>query len=90
MERLNAYREAGADCLFVPGVSDRDTIARLTKCVNGPLNILATAGSPSISEMSQLGSVRQIARELRDHGTFPGLADQAIPFAEVQTLLSRA
>ncbi len=105
VERLNAYRTAGADCLFVPGVTDRDTIARLVKGVKGPLNILATPGAPSIPEMKQLGvarvslgsgpsrvaigAVRQFARELRDHGTFAGLADPAIPFAEVQKLLSR-
>src|SRR6201999_3560253 len=27
VERLNAYREAGADCLFVPGIRDSETIA---------------------------------------------------------------
>jgi 2-methylisocitrate lyase-like PEP mutase family enzyme len=106
VERLNAYRDAGADCLFAPGVRDRDTIARLVKAVNGPLNILAAVGSPSVLEMKQLGvarvslgggpsrvalgAVRQFARELRDHGTLAALADQAIPPAEAQKLFSRA
>src|SRR6202045_537850 len=40
VERLCAYREAGADCLFAPGVRDADTIAKLVKAVGAPLNIL--------------------------------------------------
>jgi len=50
-ERLRAYRKAGADCLFVPGVKDAATISRLAKAVDGPLNILATAGGPNVNEL---------------------------------------
>src|ERR1700761_8830191 len=50
VERLRAYRKAGADFFFVPGVKDSATIARLVKAVDGPLNILATAGGPNVSE----------------------------------------
>src|SRR3984893_10227460 len=45
IERLNAYREAGAQCLFAPGVKDNETIAQLVSDVRGPLNILAVAGT---------------------------------------------
>jgi len=41
LRRLVAYREAGADCVFAPGLKDADTIGRLVKAVNCPLNILA-------------------------------------------------
>ena len=43
VERLRAYRDAGADCLFAPGLKDADTIAKLVRALNGPLNILVTA-----------------------------------------------
>jgi len=33
VQRLRAYREAGADCLFVPGLKDADTIAKLVRAV---------------------------------------------------------
>src|SRR5438067_13902247 len=36
VERLRAYRDAGASCLFPPGVSDRDTIAHLLKAADAP------------------------------------------------------
>src|ERR1700688_2822675 len=60
VERLNAYRKAGADSLFAPGVRDAETIGRLAKAVNGPLNILATAGVPSTTELERLG-VRRVS-----------------------------
>jgi 2-methylisocitrate lyase-like PEP mutase family enzyme len=104
VERLNAYKDAGADCLFAPGVRDRETIGRLVKAVHRPLNILATAGSPDIAEMKTLGVARvsvgsgpmratlglldRIAKELRDRGTYTAMLDRAIPYAEVNRLLA--
>ena len=105
VERLNAYRDAGADCLFAPGVVDMLTILRLVSAVGGPLNILATVGSPSISDMQRagvrrvslgsgpsrvaLGVFRRFVRDLRDDGYMKPLETQAIPFPEVQKLLLR-
>jgi 2-methylisocitrate lyase-like PEP mutase family enzyme len=105
VDRLNAYRDAGADCLFVPGVKDAETIGRLVQAVHGPLNILASPGAPSIVEMKSLGvarvtlgsgpsrvalgAARRLARDLRQYGTFEALANQAIPYEEVQQLLTR-
>jgi 2-methylisocitrate lyase-like PEP mutase family enzyme len=102
VERLNAYRDAGADCLFAPGVRDRDTIARLVRAVRGPLNILAVADSLPIAELEKLGVARvsvgsgpmratlglvdRIARELHDRGTYGAMTDGAIPYAEVNKL----
>ena len=104
VERLKAYGEAGADCVFAPGVRDRETIGRLVKAMGRPLNILATAGAPSASEMetmgvrrisvgsgpmrATLGLVDRIASELRDHGTYSAMTDGAIPYADVNKLLS--
>ena len=56
--RLAAFRDAGADCLFAPSVSDPETIARLVKDLRHPLNILAGPGSPSIPELQKLGVAR--------------------------------
>jgi 2-methylisocitrate lyase-like PEP mutase family enzyme len=63
VKRGNAYREAGADCIYVPGPMAGETIGRLVHEIRGPLNVLgARAGkqSPlSISELEQLG-VRRV------------------------------
>ena len=102
VQRLNAFREAGADCLFAPGVRDAETIARLVDAVHGPLNILATAGTPAVAELERmgvarvsvgsgparaaLGLVRRIAAELRDQGTYEAMTVGAMPYAEVNGL----
>jgi 2-methylisocitrate lyase-like PEP mutase family enzyme len=41
VERAARYVEAGADCVFVPGVDDRETIRRLADAVPAPLNVVA-------------------------------------------------
>ncbi len=102
VRRLNAYRAAGADCLFAPGVSDAATIATLVKEVDGPLNVLAMATSPPVPELERLGVARvslgsgpmragltvfkRLAEELRGAGTYGALAG-AIPHAELNRLL---
>lgn len=47
VERCNAYREAGADCLFVPGASDSKTIEALVREIHGPVTVvMGLTGSP--------------------------------------------
>jgi 2-methylisocitrate lyase-like PEP mutase family enzyme len=58
--RGNAYLRAGADCAFVISVSDRDTIVRLARELDGPLNVLADRASPPVAELARLG-VRRIS-----------------------------
>jgi 2-methylisocitrate lyase-like PEP mutase family enzyme len=41
VERATRYVEAGADCIFVPGVEDAETIRRLAAAIPAPLNIVA-------------------------------------------------
>jgi 2-methylisocitrate lyase-like PEP mutase family enzyme len=41
VERAQRYLRAGADCVFVPGVADEDTIRRLADAIPGPLNVVA-------------------------------------------------
>ena len=58
LRRLLAYRDAGADCVFAPGLRDPYTIAKLVKDVRCPLNILVGPGSPSVLELEKLGVAR--------------------------------
>ncbi|MBC5823530.1 MAG: isocitrate lyase/phosphoenolpyruvate mutase family protein [Candidatus Eremiobacteraeota bacterium] len=58
VRRGQAFLQAGADCVFVPGVSDESIIAELTQRIAGPVNILLTAKAPTISRLAQLGVAR--------------------------------
>ena len=60
IERMLAYAEAGADSLFVPLVTDEETIGKLVAATPLPLNIIITAGAPPISRLAALG-VRRIS-----------------------------
>ena len=102
IRRLAAFRDAGADCLFAPGVRDEATIGRLVRELNHPVNILAGPGSPPIPELQKLGVarvsvgsgamratlglVRRIVRELQGPGTYSSLED-APPHGEVNRML---
>jgi 2-methylisocitrate lyase-like PEP mutase family enzyme len=41
VQRAMRYIDAGADCVFVPGVVEQDTIRRLADAIPGPLNVVA-------------------------------------------------
>jgi 2-methylisocitrate lyase-like PEP mutase family enzyme len=61
--RGNKYREAGADCIFVQPVWEKETISTLVKEINAPINILANPGiggglPPSVRELQDLGVAR--------------------------------
>jgi 2-methylisocitrate lyase-like PEP mutase family enzyme len=47
IRRGNLYREAGADCLFTPGPSARDTVTTLVQEIRGPLNVVMGLGTAS-------------------------------------------
>jgi 2-methylisocitrate lyase-like PEP mutase family enzyme len=105
VRRANAYLEAGADCAFVPGVTDVDVIGRLVREVHGPLNVLGVVASPSIGELERLGVrrvslgsspmratlglARRMAREILDLRTYATIAEHAITYQEANDLFKK-
>lgn len=83
--RLQAYRAAGADVVYAPGLRRIDRIARLVRDVPAPVNVLLLPDGPTVGELGEIG-VRRLstggalafaaygalataARELLEHGT---------------------
>jgi 2-methylisocitrate lyase-like PEP mutase family enzyme len=61
IDRLNAYSEAGADCLYAPGIKTREQISAVVKAVHPkPVNLLIGASGLSVAEAADLG-VRRIS-----------------------------
>ena len=58
VERARAYLAAGADCAFIPGVSDVAILEQLVIRVRGPISVLAGPGSPPLAELARLGIAR--------------------------------
>jgi 2-methylisocitrate lyase-like PEP mutase family enzyme len=103
IDRLNSYHAAGAQSLFAPGVKDKETIAQLASGLAGPLNILATVGTPPVAELQRLGVARvsvgsgpmratlgfldRMARELHEEGVFSLMTEGALPYADANRLV---
>jgi 2-methylisocitrate lyase-like PEP mutase family enzyme len=83
--RLMAYRDAGADAVYAPGLADLGQIAMVVRSVGLPVNVLALPHGPRVDELASVG-VRRVstggalaraaygallsgAQELRDEGT---------------------
>jgi len=92
--RANAYLTAGADCAFVPGIADADTIGRVAAAIKGPINVMAVPGTPNAPQLQKLGvarvsmgggparaaltAVRRIAEQLMRDGSYSGFTSRDI------------
>ncbi|MET8630392.1 isocitrate lyase/phosphoenolpyruvate mutase family protein [Kitasatospora sp. NPDC004669] len=99
--RAEAYAEAGADGLFVPGLLDLDALTELCKRSPLPVNAMAVAGGPTVAELAATGvrrisvgtglaqlaytAARRAAVELLGAGTLTEL-DGALGFGELNGL----
>ncbi|WP_225447764.1 isocitrate lyase/phosphoenolpyruvate mutase family protein [Streptacidiphilus sp. P02-A3a] len=59
-QRLTLYQQAGADGVFVPGLTEEEGIAALAGSVRVPLNILYSPTGPTLSRLGELG-VRRVS-----------------------------
>lgn len=61
IRRLTAYAEAGADCLFAPGLRSATDIGAVVRAVAPrPVNVLVSGSFTTVAELAQLG-VRRIS-----------------------------
>lgn len=101
--RLTAYREAGAEVVYAPGLVGPADIARVVDEAGAPVNVLARPKGPSTTELAEAG-VRRVstggalafaaygelaraAQELLDHGTSTYVA-RALPPDQVAAAFS--
>jgi 2-methylisocitrate lyase-like PEP mutase family enzyme len=56
--RLVAYRDAGADCVYAPGLRTSDEIRAVVEAVGVPVNVLAWPDGPSVAEIGAAGGRR--------------------------------
>lgn len=59
--RAKSYLEAGADCIFAPGLIQRDFIHELVNALKAPVNVLLLPTGPSLEELKALG-VRRVSQ----------------------------
>jgi len=105
LTRASAYAAAGADCLFVPGLVDLDTLTTLTRESPLPINVMAGPGAPDVAALQAAGVrrvslgaaisqavyslARRAASEVLTLGTYTAL-DEADPFGTINGAFNRA
>ena len=101
--RLRAYRAAGADVVYAPGLIGPDAVRVVVEATDAPVNVLAMRTTPAIAVLAQLGvrrvstggglaraaygALRAAADELLRDGTSSYL-DAAIGSDELEAMLS--
>lgn len=104
LARAALYRAAGADGLFVPGITDRTEIAAIAGEAQLPLNVLARAGLPGAAELQSWGVRRlsagpylagsayrliaSLATGFLHDGLSSPLLAEAMPYAELNQLFA--
>ena len=104
IRRGNAYLSAGANCVFAPGIFDRDGIARVVHELAGPLNVYAVRGTPTVDELTRLGVrrvsvgcgpyqaclalVERVTAQLLGEGRYDAFLDEHLPYGEMVDLLA--
>ena len=83
IERLLAYRDAGADCVYAPGLRDLDRIRAVVEAVGVPVNVLALAAEPRVAELAEAG-----VRRVSTGGALAGAAYGALMAATDELLAS--
>jgi 2-methylisocitrate lyase-like PEP mutase family enzyme len=105
LERASLYRDAGADGLFVPGISDRTDISAIAAGTSLPLNVLARAHLPVAAELQSWGvrrlsagsdiaesayrRVAVLARDFLRDGLSAPLSADAMPYPELNALFAQ-
>lgn len=103
VRRGEAFREAGADCVYPMGLTRAGDIGRYVKAVRTPVNVMVRTGLPSVRHLGRLG-VRRISfgpaaayasfgllarasEEIRTRGTYRALVDGAISYEALNALV---
>lgn len=104
LARADRYRAAGADGIFVPGVTDPEEIRRIASGVTLPLNVLARTRLPDAAALEALGvrrlsagsgiagaafgRIASLAAEFLKTGASNPLSKGAMPYVEINALMA--
>ncbi|UOQ43750.1 isocitrate lyase/phosphoenolpyruvate mutase family protein [Halobacillus salinarum] len=103
IKRAKWFEESGADCIFIPGLFDREIIQNLRKEISCPINLLAGSEIPSLPELSNIGIERlscgsgpfratvtllkTISDEIMNQQTFHRMTDGVLSYEKVSKII---
>lgn len=102
IRRGKAFEDAGADCLYPMGLVAPDSMRAYAAAVGCPVNVMVRKGLPPVAELERLGvkrlslgptsmyaalaALKDVARELRERGTYESLTSGAVTYSDVMAL----
>lgn len=105
LERGRAYRQAGADLIFVPVLIDPAVVSKVAEAI-GPISLMALPGGPPAdvlfsagasrvsigpaAMLATLGVLRDIAHEMRTAGTWTSIERHPFSFSDAEALFARS
>ena len=105
IDRANAYIEAGADGIFIPGNLTKDILKDLVNSIDAPLNVLPSKTNYTINDLKNIGVarmslgsgpvrsslalIREISTELYTNKTLNVMFNTSIPYEEANKLFER-
>ena len=105
IERGRAYLAAGADLVFVPGAAELGTVREIVAGIGGPVSLMVVPGLAPAAEvfaagvnrismgpaaqLATLGTLRQVANEVRATGDWAALAGHGFGFGDAEALFAR-
>ncbi|HEX2578193.1 MAG TPA: isocitrate lyase/phosphoenolpyruvate mutase family protein [Aquihabitans sp.] len=78
IERLVAYRDAGAEVVYAPGLIDAEQIGEVVARTGVPVNVLLLPGGPTVDGLRDLGVRRVSLGSHLANAAYGALVDQAV------------
>lgn len=105
VERAKSFEKAGADCIFIPGVSDKQTIQELRSVISKPINLLAGPSMPTVQELSEMkierlstGSgpfravatfIKSLSDDIMHENSFQLMTDGTLSYQEIADFIQK-
>jgi len=105
LARGEAYKNAGADCIYPMGLVDKEKIASYVDKIDFPINVMLRKGIPSINDLEELkvarlsfgpsaiyatmGLLKKASRQILNDRRFEILLEDAISYEELNTLAKK-
>lgn len=78
IERLRAYRRAGAGVVYAPGLASGTRIDQVVRAVEAPVNVLLLPEGPTVDQLAHIGVRRVSTGGALARSAYNGLVDAAV------------
>jgi 2-methylisocitrate lyase-like PEP mutase family enzyme len=105
IKRLNAYSDAGADCVYPVMIGDKKTLIQIRSRIKSPINVYASPETTPMKELEEIGinrlsigpgmlrasatTMKMIATELLNYGSYKTFTSDSMSSKEIRELINQ-